>query len=57
MGKVEKFHVLHDKVALLSTIGNDLSMEQEIKSKYFLDRLGIDVHKTLIKRWIFDNSD
>ena len=57
MDKVEKFHVLHDKVALLSTIGNDLSMEQEIKSKYFLDRLGIDVHKTLIKRWIFDNSD
>ena len=57
MDEVEKFHVIHDKVALLPTIGEYLSMEQEIKSKDFLDRLGIDVHKTLIKRWVFDNSD
>ena len=57
MDEVEKFHVLHDKVALLSTIEEYLSMEQEIESKDFLDRLGIDVHKTLIKRWDFDNSD
>ena len=42
---------------LLSTIGDNLSMEQEIKGKGFLDRFGIDVHKILIKRWIFDNSN
>ena len=32
-------------------------MEQTILSKNFLDKFGPDICKTLIKRWIFDDSD
>ena len=32
-------------------------MEQTILSKNFLDKFGPDICKTLIRRWIFDDSD
>ena len=34
-----------------------MSVEQEIVSKKFLERLGSHMYKTVIKRWVFDDPD
>ena len=47
---------LHEKVALLPR-WRSLNVEQEILSEDFLERFGVDIYKTLIKRWVFGDSD
>ena len=53
--EVEIFYASYDVVLLLTK--RRFEMEQKIVSKDFLEWFGLDIYKTLIKRYIFDDSN